>query len=159
MAAGLDSLDLRVLGALQEDASRPAAEIAQVLGISASTCSNRIKHLKAEGYVRKVIACLNREKLNIRAQFFVQVSVLQHDPKYIRDFVERMKDIPEVMECHVLLGAFDFLLRVVTADLQTYEAFYFKKLSSIAGVREATTFVSISEIKMTTALPLAAVRA
>jgi Lrp/AsnC family transcriptional regulator len=82
------------------------------------------------------------------------VNVLQHDPKYIREFAERMKVMPEVLECYVLLGAFDFLIRVVTPDLQSYETFYFKKLSCIPGVREASTFVSISEVKMTTALPL-----
>lgn len=154
MGGGLDKVDLKILNALQEDASRSSAEIATVVGISASTCGNRIKRLTAEGYVKKTIALLNREKLDMRAQFFVQVSVLQHDPQYIREFVERMKAAPEVLECYVLLGAFDFLLRVVTPDLRTYEEFYFKKLTCIPGVREATTFVSISEMKMTTTLPI-----
>lgn len=155
MTAGLDKIDLQILNALQEDASRSSAEIASLVGISASTCGNRVKRLTAEGYVRKTIALLNRDLLKLRAQFFVQVTVQQHDPQYIREFVERMKVTEEVLECHVLLGAFDFLLRVVTPDLRSYEEFYFKKLTCIPGVREATTFVSISEMKMTTSLPLA----
>jgi len=150
----LDKVDIKILGALQEDASRSSVEIAQVIGISASTCGHRVKRLTTEGYVKKTIAILNREKLDMRAQFFVKVNVLQHDPQYVREFVERMKTMPEVLECHVLLGAFDFLLRVVTPDLRSYEAFYFKKLTCIPGVREASTSVSISEVKMTTALPL-----
>lgn len=154
MPTALDKVDYKILSVLQEDASRSSAEIAQVVGISASTCSHRIKRLTAEGYIKKTVAVLSRDKLEMRAQFFVKVNVLQHDPQYIQDFVAHMKALPEVMECHVLLGAFDFLLRVVTNDLRSYEAFYFKKLSIVPGVREATTFVSISEIKMTTALPL-----
>ncbi len=154
MTTGPDKVDFKILDALQQDASRPSAEIAAVVGISPSTCSHRIKRLIAEGYIKKTIAVLDREKLDMRAQFFVKVNVVQHDPQYIRDFVDRMKALPEVLECHVLLGTFDFLLRVVTSDLRTYEAFYFKTLSSIPGVREAVTFVSISEMKMTTALPL-----
>ena len=139
--AALDATDIKLLQALQEDASRAAAEIAAMVGISPSTCGTRIKKL-------------TREKLDMRAQFFVKVSVVQSDPSYIESFVERMKAAPEVVECHVLLGAFDFLLRVVTPDLRTYEQFYFNTLCGIPGVREATTSVSISEIKMTTALPL-----
>lgn len=154
MANGLDATDIRILTALQDDASRSAAEIAQSLGLSPSTCGNRIKQLKAAGYIKKVVACLNREKLDFRAQFFVQVTVMQHDPQYIQDFVSAMNENPEVLECHVLLGAFDFLLRVVTPDLQGYENFYFKKLSYVPGVREVMTYVSISEMKFTTALPL-----
>ncbi|MGE3476349.1 MAG: Lrp/AsnC family transcriptional regulator [Rhodospirillaceae bacterium] len=154
MAAGLDKVDLKILAELQEDASRSSAEISEVVGVSTSTCANRIKRLMAEGYVKKTVAVLNRVKLGMRTQFFVKVTVRQHDPQYIRDFTGRMKTMSEVLECHVLLGDFDFLLRVVTPDLHSYEDFYFKKLSCIPGVREASTFVSLSEVKMTTALPL-----
>ncbi|MCC6912597.1 MAG: Lrp/AsnC family transcriptional regulator [Rhodospirillaceae bacterium] len=154
MAAGLDKVDLRILAELQEDASRSSAEISEVVGVSTSTCGNRIKRLMAEGYVKKTVAVLNRDKLDMRTQFFVKVTVRQHDPQYLRDFTERMKTMSEVLECHVLLGDFDFLLRVVTPDLHSYEDFYFKKLSCIPGVREASTFVSLSEVKMTTTLPL-----
>jgi Lrp/AsnC family transcriptional regulator len=154
MATKLDKIDLKILSALQEDASRSSADLAHVVGISASTCGHRMKRLTGEGYIKKTVALLDRTKLDMRAQFFVKVNVVQHDPQYIKEFVERMKTMPEVLECHVLLGAFDFLLRVVTPDLRSYEDFYFKKLSCIPGVREASTFVSISEVKMTTALPL-----
>lgn len=154
MAGKLDKIDIQILAALQEDASRSSSEIASVIGLSASTCGHRIKRMTADGTIKKTVAVLSREKLGMRAQFFVKVNVLQHDPQYIREFVERMKTMSEVLECHVLLGAFDFLLRVVTPDLKSYEEFYFKKLTSIPGVREAATFVAISEVKMTTALPL-----
>lgn len=154
MPSSLDAVDLKILAELQADASRSSAEISDAVGISTSTCSNRIKRLTVEGYVKKTVALLNRDKLDMRTQFFVKVNVQQHDPQYIRDFTERMKTMPEVLECHVLLGAFDFLLRVITPDLHAYEDFYFKKLSCIPGVREASTFVSLSEVKMTTALPL-----
>lgn len=154
MAGGLDKVDLKILAELQLDASRSSAEISEVVGVSTSTCGNRIKRLTAEGYVKKTVALLNRDKLDMRTQFFVKVNVRQHDPQYIRDFTERMKAMSEVLECHVLLGDFDFLLRVVTPDLHAYEDFYFKRLSCLPGVREASTFVSLSEVKMTTALPL-----
>jgi Lrp/AsnC family transcriptional regulator len=152
--ADLDKIDLKILGALQEDASRSAAEVAEAVGLSQSPCWRRIQRLKEEGYISRVVALLDRHKLGLRAQLFVQVKVARNDQLSLAEFSKAIREFPEVMECHVILGVFDFLLRVVTRDMDAYEKFYFEKLSRVPNVREVNSCVAASEIKSTTALPL-----
>ena len=154
MAADLDKIDLKILKAMQEDASRSAAEIAEAVGLSQSPCWRRIQRLKDEGYISKIVAVLNPDKLNLRTQMFVQVKMSRADPVNLQAFAAVIRDFPEVMECHVILGAFDFLLRIVAQDIQAYEKFFFEKLARVPGIQEVNSYVGISEIKATTALPL-----
>ncbi|MCA0202102.1 MAG: Lrp/AsnC family transcriptional regulator, partial [Proteobacteria bacterium] len=135
MATGLDKIDLKILAELQEDASRSSAEISEVVGVSTSTCGNRIKRLTAEGYIKKTVALLSRDKLDMRTQFFVKVNARQHDPQYIRDFTERMKVMPEVLECHLMSGQFDYLLRVVAQDAEDYERIHRTRLARLPGIQ------------------------
>jgi Lrp/AsnC family transcriptional regulator len=151
---GLDKIDLKILAALQEDASRSAAEIAEAVGLSQSPCWRRIQRLKEEGYISKIVALLDRNKLGLRAQLFVQVKVERNDQVSLAEFSQAMREFPEVMECHVVLGVFDFLLRVVAKDMDAYKKFYFERLSRVPNIREVMSFVAASEIKSTTALPL-----
>ena len=152
--SGLDRIDHRILAALQEDASRSAAEIAEAVGLSQSPCWRRMQRLREEGYISKVVALLDRKKLGLRAQLFVQVKVISNDQASLAAFSKAIQDFPEVMECHVMLGAFDFLLRVVTKDLEAYEKFYFDTLSRVPNIREVNSFVAAQEVKFTTAFPL-----
>ena len=152
--ADLDRIDRRILEILQEDASRSAAEIAEMIGLSQSPCWRRIQRLREEGYISKIVALLNRHKLDLKAQLFVQVKVLRNDQMSLAEFSQAIRQFPEVMECHVILGAFDFLLRVVTKDMEAYEMFYFERLSRVPNIREVNSFVAATEVKSTTALPL-----
>lgn len=152
--SGLDRIDQRILAALQEDASRSAAQIAEAVGLSQSPCWRRIQRLREEGYISKVVALLDRKKIGLRAQLFVQVKVISNDQASLADFSRAIQEFPEVMECHVILGAFDFLLRVVTRDLEAYEKFYFDTLSRVPNIREINSFVAAQEVKSTTAFPL-----
>ncbi len=154
MAGELDKIDLKILKAMQEDASRSAAEIAEAVGLSQSPCWRRIQRLKDEGYISKIVAVLNPDKLNLRTQLFVQVKMSRADPVNKDEFAAVIRSFPEVMECHVILGAFDFLLRIVAQDIQAYEKFFFEKLARVPGIQEVNSYVGISEIKATTALPL-----
>lgn len=153
-SAGLDKIDQKILAVLQEDASRSAAEIAEAVGLSQSPCWRRIQRLKEEGYISRVVALLDRNKLGLRAQLFVQVKVVKNDQASLVEFSQAIREFPEVMECHVILGMFDFLLRVVTKDMEAYERFYFEKLSRVANIREVNSFVAATEVKFTTALPM-----
>ena len=153
-AADLDRIDQRILEMLQEDASRSAAEIAEIVGLSQSPCWRRIQRLREEGYISKIVALLDRNKLNLRAQLFVQIKVLRNDQASLAEFSQTIQQFPEVMECHVILGAFDFLLRVVTKDMEAYERFYFERLARVPNIREVNSIVAATEVKSTTALPL-----
>jgi Lrp/AsnC family transcriptional regulator len=152
--AGLDKIDQRILAALQEDASRSATQIAEAVGLSQSSCWRRIQRLREEGYISKIVALLDRKKLGLRAQLFVQVKVTSNDQASLAAFAQAIREFPEVMECHVVLGVFDFLLRVVTRDMEAYERFYFETLSRVPNIREVNSFVAATEVKSTTAFPL-----
>lgn len=154
VVTGLDKIDMKILAVLQDDAALSAAEVADVVGLSQSPCWRRIQRLKDEGYISKVVAILNRQKLNLRTQLFVHVKVVRNDKDNLLEFSQAIRAFPEVMECHVILGVYDFMLRVVAADMDAYQKFFFDKLSLLPNIREVNSFVAVTEIKATTALPL-----
>jgi Lrp/AsnC family transcriptional regulator len=154
MRGGLDAVDLLILGALQEDASHTAAQIANSMGLSLSLCWRRIQRLKQQGYIAKIVAVLDRRKLHLGTQVFVQVKVHRNDQANLTEFSEAIRKLPEIVECYVVLGAYDFLLRTIVQDMQAYEKFFFEKLSRVPNIRELNSFAAASEIKSTTALPL-----
>jgi len=151
---GLDRIDLKILAVLQEDGGMSAAEVAEVVGLSQSPCWRRIQRLKDDGYISKTVAVLNRQKLELRAQLFVHIKIANNDKHNLQEFSQAVRSFPEVMECHVVLGVFDFLLRIVAADMDAYQKFFFDKLSKLPNIREVNSFVAVTEIKSTTALPL-----
>lgn len=153
-ANGLDRTDYRILSVLQQDASLSVAEIAKAAGVSQSSCCRRQQRLKEEGYISHVVALLDRQKLGLRTQLFLQIRVDRKDPTSLAEFADAVRAFPEVMECHVVLGIFDFLLRVLTKDLDAYNSFYIDKLSRVPHFIECVSLVGSSEIKRTTALPL-----
>ena len=154
MQHGLDKFDRQILNLLQEDASRSTAEIAELVGMSQSPCWRRIQRLKDEGYITRQVAIIDRRKVGFTAQVFALVKLTMHGRQNLDEFAETIRKYPEVIECHVLMGAFDFLIRVVAADVDAYQAFFFEKLSRLPGVQEVNSVFSLSEIKSTTALPL-----
>lgn len=154
MTVGLDRIDLKILHALQQDASRSAAEIAEAVGLSQSPCWRRIQRLKEDGYITRIVAILDRRKLDLRAQLFVQAKLVGNDTATLAEFSQAIRDFPEVMECHAIGGSYDFLLRIVVQDMDAYEKFYFDKLSRVPSIREMNSAVVVSEIRETTALPL-----
>jgi Lrp/AsnC family transcriptional regulator len=155
---GIDSIDMKILRVLQENASHSAAKIADLVGLSQSPCWRRIQRLKDEGYISKVVAVLNRHKLNLNTLLFVHVKVIRNDQESLAQFTTAIRGFNEVLDCYAILGVYDFLLRVLVSDMQAYEKFFFTKLSTVPNIREVHSFVAVSEIKSTTALPLAVVR-
>jgi Lrp/AsnC family transcriptional regulator len=155
MAADLLSgADRRILAAMQEDSTRSTAEVAELAGISQSVCWRRIQSLKDAGYIRREVALLDRKKLGLNAQIFAQVKLSAHGRANLSEFSEAIRKFPQVLECYVLMGPVDFLLRIVTEDIEAYERFFFEELSQLPGVQEVNSTVALSEIKSTTSLPL-----
>ena len=97
---------------------------------------------------------MSRKKVGLNAQIFAQVKLNAHGRANLDEFAAAIRTFPEVLECHVLMGSVDFMLRVVAADIEAYERFFFEKLSRLPGVQEINSTVALSEIKSTTALPL-----
>lgn len=154
MPVTLDAYDRKILDLLQEEATLSTAEIAERIGLSQSPCWRRIQRLKEEGVIRRQVTLLDRKKIGLNTQVFAQVKLNAHGRNHLTDFAKAIGDFPEVLECHVLMGAVDFMLRIVTEDVEAYERFFFEKLSQVPGVQEINSIVALSEIKSTTTLPL-----
>lgn len=154
MNSMLDSFDRRLLAELQRDVSRPTAEIAEAVGLSQSPAWRRIQRLKVEGIIKAEVALLDRRKLGLNAHVFAQVKLNAHGRGHLDEFTTAIVGFPEVLECYVLMGPVDFLLRIVASDVEAYERFFFGKLSRLPGVQEVNSTMALSEIKATTALPL-----
>lgn len=154
MLEGLDAFDRRILAILQVDAGKPTAAIAEQVGLSQAPCWRRIQRLKEAGLIRSQVCLLDRRKIGLNAQIFAQVKLDAHGRSNLADFAQAIRDFPEVMDCFVLMGSVDFMLRIVTRDIESYERFFFEKLSQVPGVQEVNSMVALSEIKSTTELPL-----
>jgi len=152
----LDEIDLKLLDALQVDASLSTAELAEKIGISQSPCWRRRERLKAEGYIVREVAVLDRKKLGFNAHVFARVKLSAHGRAHLSEFSEAVKKFPEVLECFVLMGEADFLLRIVARDVDAYERFFFERLSRLPGIQEVNSTIALSEIKAVSALPLIA---
>lgn len=121
MSERLDRIDRRLLDALQRDAHQTAADLADKVGLSASPCARRIRLLEQQGFIRAHKAQLDRSKLNLGITIFVQVRLSQHQEKWVQDFESQVQAMAEVINCHTVSGASDYLLQVVVADLSGYE--------------------------------------
>jgi Lrp/AsnC family transcriptional regulator len=150
----LDPYERKILRVLQDDASLSTAAVAEAVGLSASPCWRRIDRLEREGFIKRRVAIVERRKVGLNAQIFAQVKLNAHGRANLDEFAAAIRTFPEVLECHVLMGSVDFMLRVVAADIEAYERFFFEKLSRLPGVQEINSTVALSEIKSTTALPL-----
>lgn len=155
MPQSLDALDWKILAILQQDSSRTTTEIAEAVGLSQAPCWRRIQRLKEEGFVRAQVSLLDRRKIGLRTQVFAQVKLSAVGRSNLSDFADAIREFPEVMDCFVLMGSVDFLLRIIAEDIEAYERFFFERLSRVPGIQEINSMVALSEIKSTTELPLA----
>lgn len=154
MQPNLDDIDHRILVLLQEDASLNAAEIAARVGLSQSPCWRRIARLERDGLIDRRVALLDRRKLGLGVVVYVQIKIARGSKQSVGQFEDAVRRFPEVLECHMLMGEIDFLLKVVTRDVAGYEEFLRGKLSRLAAVGEVRSSMVLSPIKETTALPL-----
>ncbi|WP_374414435.1 Lrp/AsnC family transcriptional regulator [Novosphingobium colocasiae] len=154
MSEFLDAFDRKILAAVQQDSSRSTAEVAALVGLSQAPCWRRIQRLKEAGYIRGEVALLDRRKIGLNAQIFAQVKLTATGRSNLEEFTAAIREFPEVLECFVLLGTVDFMLKIVARDIEAYERFFFEKLSRVPGVQEVNSMVALSEIKATTELPI-----
>lgn len=154
MAEQLDRYEWQILSLLQEDATLTTGQIGERIGLSASPCWRRIDRLEREGFINRRVALVDRSKVGLDAHLFVQIKLNPHGRVNLDEFAAAIRQFPEVLECHVLIGPVDFMLRVIAADIEAYERFFFNRLSQLPGVQEVNSTVALSEIKSTTSLPL-----
>ncbi len=150
----LDKTDRKILALLQRDASMSASEIAERVNLSQPPCWRRIKRLEEAGVIRRRVALLDQRMLGLNVTVFARIKLSAHGKKSLPEFEEQIDEIPEVLECHTVMGDYDFLLKIVTRDIDTYEALFRKKLSQMPTVQEIHSNAALSRIKITTELPL-----
>ena len=149
----LDRFDYAILGALQTDGTLSVAELAEKVGLTTTPCWKRLKRLEEEGYIDGRVALVNRSKAALPVTVFVSVRTSQHDEKWLAKFAAGVVALPEVQEFHRMSGDIDYLLKVVTTDIEGYDRFY-KKLIKVANLTGVSSAFSMEQIKYTTALPL-----
>lgn len=155
MATGtLDYTDREILKLLQKDASLTNKELSYKLNKSIATIHERVRRLKEQGYIKAVVAILNRKKIDRSLLAFSHVLLSEHTAQALKSFEDEVAKFPEVMECFQMSGAFDFILRIATSDMDSYHDFYRNKLALLPNITTVQSFFVLSETKSETAYPL-----
>ncbi|CAI8443055.1 MAG: DNA-binding transcriptional activator DecR [Halieaceae bacterium] len=153
----MDSIDKKILQALQTDCSGSVAEIAERAGVTQTPCWRRIKKLEEMGYIDKRVALLDQKALNLRLTAYVMVKTSQHDQQWLTKFSDGVHDIPEIVEIHRMAGDIDYLLKIVAEDMAEYDRIY-KNLIRVAELSDVSASFSMECIKASTELPLTRIR-
>ena len=150
----MDDIDKKILQLLQTNADIPISELSKKINLSPSPCWLRISKLYKQGYIKKKIAVIDRQKVNLSTVAFVQIKTSQHNMAWAKKFVEGVKEMDEVIEFYRLSGASDYLLKVLVKDMEAFREFMVKKLTSIDHIGSTHSTFMISEVKHTTAFSL-----
>lgn len=153
-AMELDDLDLKILDVIQKNPPLSTAALADLVGLSQSPCWRRVARLKEAGYILDEVTRLDPEKLGFRMVVFAEVRLSAHGRANLTEFTNAIGRFPEVVECHAIMGASDFLLRIITRDVEDYRQFVFGRLSTLPTVQEIRSTMSMGATKSTTTLPI-----
>lgn len=149
----LDSFDLKILTVLQQDGRISMLDLADRVGLSPSPCARRVKRLEAEGYVDRYVALLNSKKMRVGLNVFISIRLASQTSPVFNAFDAAVAKIPEIVGCHLLTGAFDYLLQVRVADIDEFRDFMRDRLTAIEGVIETQSSIVLEELKATTEIP------
>lgn len=150
----LDRIDLAILAVLQNDGRITNVALARQVGLSPTPCLERVKSLEAHGFIKGYAAILAPAALGLGLTVFIQISLDRTSQQVFDNFRRAVLAIPEVQECHMVAGGFDYLLKVRLADMTAYRNFLGAVLSGIPGIRETHSYPVMEEVKDSAALPL-----
>ena len=149
----MDEFDKKILTLLQADASLSNSDIAERVGLSPTPCWRRIRMMEEAGIIKRRVAVLDRQKLNVGVTVFVSVRTNRHHQDWLDKFAEVVGSIPEVVEFYRMAGDVDYLLRVVVPDIAAYDGVY-KRLIEQIDLFDVSSSFAMEELKWTTAVPL-----
>ena len=149
----MDAIDREIIGILQEDVSLPVAEVAKRVGLTSTPCWKRIQRLEEEGVIVKRVAIVDPAKIGLGTTVFVSIQTGDHSKDWLTRFAEVVRAMPEVVEFYRMAGDVDYMLRVVTNDIASYDAFY-QRLIAEVPLKNVTSRFAMERIKSTTALPI-----
>jgi DNA-binding Lrp family transcriptional regulator len=153
-----DNTDVKILAVLQEQGRISNQDLASEVGISTAACWRRVRALETDDIISSYCALLNRRKLGLALCAFVHVSLSRHQRDSTLDFEAAVRDRPEVLECFATTGDADFILRVVTEDIESFDRFLEEFLFGLEGIAQVRSNIALRELKFATALPLPDVR-
>ena len=150
----LDDTDIRLLRILQENARLSNVELAQRVGLSASPCLRRMRQLEDSGVIKGYMTLIDQTVIGLPVSVFISVTLKEQSERALDEFEGRIRALPEVMECYLMTGTADYLLRVVTADLAAYERFLKEHLTRIPAIASIQSSFALKQVSFRTALPL-----
>lgn len=150
----LDRLDIKILEELQNDSSISNLELSKRVNLSPSPCLMRVRALKDEGVIRNYVALTDPKKLGLGLNVFISISLKEQSKAALAEFEKRIAEHDEVMECYLMTGDSDYLIRVAITDMPSLEKFILEQLTPIAGIEKIRSSFALKQVRYKTALPL-----
>src|SRR6186713_2542759 len=154
MPADLDAIDRKILAVLQQDGRKSIAELAEQVGLSPSPCLRRVRMLEEAGVIARYVAVLDQQSVGLPVSVFVSIKLESQREDALAKFAKAIAPWPEVLECYLMTGPRDYLLRVVVADLAAYDRFLKQKLTRLEGIASIESSFALEQVKYTNVLPL-----
>lgn len=154
----LDSTDLRILALLQQDGSLTNVELARRVHLSPSPCLARVKALESSGVIQRYVALADPGALGLGLNVFISISLKEQSRESLAEFERRIGEHEEVMECYLMTGDSDYLIRVALPDITALERFILNQLTPIPGIEKIRSSFALKQVRYKTALPLPATR-
>lgn len=154
MSHKLDKTDRKILEILQREGNLSNLELADRIALSPSPCSRRVKMLEEAGFFKGNVTLVNPELIGMNVHVFIQVTLGHQVKKQLQAFEETVSSWPEVMECYLMAGDFDYLIRVAMPDLKAYQHFLDEKLTQFEGIESVKSSFSLKQVRYKTELPL-----
>ena len=150
----LDATDLRLIDVLQRDGRITNLDLARACALSPAACHDRVRRLRERGVIRGTVALIDPRALDCDLLIFVEVLLDRTTDDVFRAFADHVRAIPEILECHMVAGGFDYLIKARVSDMAAYRTFLGHILASVPGVRETRTYAVLEQVKETTRLPV-----
>jgi len=150
----LDRTDRLILECLQNDGRISNVQLARKVNLTPTPCIERVRRLERQGFIRGYTAILNPELVNASLLVFVEIDLSHKSPDAFRKFREEARKLPQIMECHLVSGNFDYLIKARVSDMKTYRELLGEKILSLPGVNGSRSYVVMEEVKETLNLPL-----
>jgi Lrp/AsnC family leucine-responsive transcriptional regulator len=150
----MDSIDLKILEELQADGSLSNVALAQRVHLSPSPCLTRVRALEAQGVIHRYVALVDPKVLGLGLNVFISISLKEQSKQALAAFEQRIAEHDEVMECYLMTGDSDYLIRVAVADIAALERFILNQLTPIPGIEKIRSSFALKQVRYKTALPL-----
>lgn len=150
----LDVIDFRILEELQRDGALSNVELARRVHLSPSPCLARVKTLESSGVISRYVALVNAARLGLGLSVFISISLKTQSKEALAEFERRIQEHDEVMECYLMTGDSDYLIRVAVADIGALEKFILEQLTPIPGIEKIRSSFALKQVRYKTALPL-----